>query len=374
MKKIFLSLTVLMLAVLFLFSCSKDDNSEIQADVNLKPSGKYDADATVYLKSALNINLTNITSKSVTVPLLQGWTPNGEKAYYFITESSDYDDAKKLGVSFSPIMKNAIGSQGVQNVTRGSDGRIQFKGNVDFSAVRVLIQGSPNAFPPSTALPGAIGDAEYSPFIVLNGIVYNAPMVANNTGLQDRVLSIDYNAMTVTLLLSDGFFAGKQFFYHLVTDASDPVPAAIENGIFAPRLKNLPSFGKNTLADSSCLRGFALVGNGPTGINNPERQGLNSTIIDGGLEPINIFQQGPQNDVKDNNNYSPMWDAHIYLWTDAAIAAGKRKRLKTLDEVKSLLQAGDIISDPTAMNPANPTIAGLKNNGLLINCAVIMQP
>ena len=69
-----------------------------------------------------------------------------------------------------------------------------------------------------------------------------------------------------------------------------------------------------------------------------------------------------------------MWDAHVYLWTDAAIAAGRRKRLRTLDEVKSLLQAGDIMSDPTAMNAANPIIAGLKNNGLLINCAVIMQP
>ena len=237
MKKLILSLTGLLLAIFLLYSCSKDNNSETGEDINQKSSGNYDADATVYVKAASNINLTNNTAKSVTLPLLQGWTPNGEKAYYFITESSDYADAKKLGVSYSPIMKNAIGSQGVQNVTRGSDGRIQFKGNVDFSVVRVLIQGSPNVFPPSTVIPGAIGDAEYSPFIVLNGIVYNAPMVANNTGVQDRVLSIDYNTMTVTLLLSDGLFAGKQYFYHLVTDASDPVPAAIENGIFAPPIK-----------------------------------------------------------------------------------------------------------------------------------------
>jgi hypothetical protein len=33
-----------------------------------------------------------------------------------------------------------------------------------------------------------------------------------------------------------------------------------------------------------------------------------------------------------------------------------------------------IIKDPTAMGMANPTIAGLKNNGLLINCSVVSQP
>lgn len=354
-------------------SCKKND--PLPDNNPLKPSGKYDNDPQIFLKSALDLDVSNVTAKSVTLPLLQGWTAKGEKTYFVITESSDYADALKLGVNFSPVMKYAIGSQGVQEVTRRSDGSINFKGTVDFSVVRVLIQGSPNAFPPSTAIPGAIGDAEYSPVIVMpDGIVYNAPQVANNTGLQDRVLSIDYKAMTVKLLMSDGFFDGHQFFYHLVTDASDSVPAAIENGIYAPKLKYLPAFGKNTLADQSALRGFALVGNGPTGINNPERQGLNSTIVDGGLEPINIFQQGPQNNLKDNNNYSAMWDAHVYLWTDASIAAGKRKRVRTLGEVKSLLDGGMLISDPTAKNAPNPTIAGLKNNGLIINCAVIWQP
>ncbi len=206
-----------------------------------------------------------------------------------------------------------------------------------------------------------------------NGIVYNAPQVANNTGVQDRVLSIDYNKMTVKILMSDGFYGGHQYFYHLVTDASDSVPAAIENGIYAAKLKYLPAFDKNTLADNSALRGFALAGNGETGINNPQRQGLNSTIVDGGLEPINIFQQDPENN-KENSNYSPMWDAHVYFWTDAAINTGQRRRLHSLDEVKSLLSAGSIMSDPMAKNPPNPIIAGLKNNGLIINCPVIWQP
>jgi hypothetical protein len=179
--------------------------------------------------------------------------------------------------------------------------------------------------------------------------------------------------MTVKLLVSDGFFQGRQFFYHLVTDASDPVPATIENGIYAARLQFLPVFGKNTLADPSVNRGFALVANGETGINNPERQGLNSTIIDGGLEPDNVFQQDPQNDLA-NSNYSAMWDAHVYLWTDLAIAAGQRKRVKDLGQLKGLLDAGLVIPDPMAKGIVNPTIAGLKNNGLIINCSVISQP
>nr|MDQ3073863.1 hypothetical protein [Bacteroidota bacterium] len=104
------------------------------------------------------------------------------------------------------------------------------------------------------------------------------------------------------------------------------------------------------------------------------RQGLVSTIIDGGLEPINVFQQDPQNDNKETNNYSAMWDAHVLVWTDEAIAAGKRKPIKTLKQIEELLADGSIIKDPTAMGIINPTIAGLKNNMLIINCAVVSQP
>ena len=341
----------------------------------LKPSGKYDNDKQVFIKSVIAVDYSDKTAKSATFPLLQGWTAKGEKTWYIITESSDYEDAKKLGVNFSPVMKYAIGTQAVQNVTMGNDGKIKFKGTVDFSPVRVLIQGSPKAFPPTTFIPGAVGDADYSPLIVMpNKVVYNAPQLVNKSGVQDRVISIDYDAMTIKILISDGYYDGKAKFYHLVTDASDPLPAAIENAIYAPRLKFLPQFGKNTLADKSVNRGFALVANGETGIDNPGRQGLASTIIDGGLEPINVFQQDPQNDSKETNNYSAMWDAHVLVWTDEAIAAGKRKPIKTLKQIEELLADGSIIKDPTAMGIINPTIAGLKNNMLIINCAVVSQP
>jgi hypothetical protein len=355
----------------------KNDSKEMAMNTKgiLKPNGKYKNDNEVFIKSVIALDYSDKTAKSATFPLLQGWTAKGEKTYYIITESSDYEDAKKLGVNFSPVMKYAIGTQAVQNVTMGNDGKIKFKGTVDFSPVRVLIQGSPKAFPPTTFIPGAVGDANYSPLIVMpNKVVYNAPQLVNKSGVQDRVISIDYDAMTIKILVSDGYYDGKAKFYHLVTDASDPLPAAIENAIYAPRLKFLPQFGKNTLADKSVNRGFALVANGETGIDNPGRQGLASTIIDGGLEPINVFQQDPQNDNKETNNYSAMWDAHVLVWTDEAIAAGKRKPIKTLKAIEELLAAGSIIKDPTAMGIINPTIAGLKNNMLIINCAVVSQP
>ncbi len=207
-----------------------------------------------------------------------------------------------------------------------------------------------------------------------DGTVYNAPQLANKTGVQDRVISIDYDKMTIKILISDGWYKGDKFFYHLVTDASDPLPAAIENAIYAERLKYLPQFGKNTLASPSVNRGFALVANGEMGIDNENRQGLASTVVDGGLEPINIFQQDPQNNNKETNNYSAMWDAHVLVWTDEAIAAGKRKPITTLGQVKKLLDEGSIISAPSSMGESNPTIGGLKNSGLIINCAVVSQP
>ncbi len=69
----------------------------------LKPSGKYNNDKQVFIKSVLAMDYTDKTAKSATFPLLQGWTAKGEKTYYIITESSDYEDAKKFAeLSLAP--------------------------------------------------------------------------------------------------------------------------------------------------------------------------------------------------------------------------------------------------------------------------------
>jgi hypothetical protein len=79
-------------------------------------------------------------------------------------------------------------------------GQVHFAGTVDFSPERMLMPG-PTGFPPALALPGAIGDADYSPLISTgDGIVLNAPQVANISGFNDSVVSIDLSFGNVSQL------------------------------------------------------------------------------------------------------------------------------------------------------------------------------
>src|SRR5262249_28424720 len=46
-----------------------------------------------------------------------------------------------------------------------------------------------------------------------------------------------------------------------------------------------------------------------------EDQGF-STALANGIDPINVFPIGPDNDNRSReNNYSPLWDAHVSMWT-----------------------------------------------------------
>ncbi len=203
----------------------------------------------------------------------------------------------------------------------------------------------------------------------------SASIVANSTGNHDHLVSIDYAKGTLVFELLDGFEGGEQFFFHLVTESSDKGAATIERGTYTPRLANLPMFGKSMPNDKSALLGFAPTANGETGANNPERQGLNSTILDGiAFDPLNVFPLDPDNNKRDNNNYSPMWDAHIYVWTDAAIQAGKRRRVKSIEDLAALFAEGSVVNAPPNKGEPNPFVAGLMPTGAIINCPVIAQP
>ena len=125
-----------------------------------------------------------------------------------------------MGVNYAPKLRKAAGSPGAQTATI-KDGLITFKGKVDFSPVYKVVPGSPNPFPPAVAQPGAVADADWSSIVVLpSGIVINAQIVDNKTGTHDRLVNIDIKHRTVTLSILDGVQGGKQYFYHLVTDAS----------------------------------------------------------------------------------------------------------------------------------------------------------
>ena len=143
--------------------------------------------------------------------------------------------------------------------------------------------------------PGAVANAAWSSIVVLpSGLVLNAQIVDNGSGAHDRVTAVDLKARTVTLSILDGVQGGKQYFYHLVTDASAPVPAVLEKGVYAPRLAEIPAFGKSLPNENSALLGFSPVLNGRTDEGSGEDQGF-STALAHGIDPINVFPVGPEN-------------------------------------------------------------------------------
>ena len=146
-----------------------------------------------------------------------------------------------------PKLALVIGSPGVQNVTL-EDGIMRFAGNVDFAQEYKAVPGDPPGyFQPKAANPGAVADDQWSSIVALpSGLVLNAQIVQNASGHHLRVKSIDTEGRTVTLSILDGVQGGNQYFYHLVTDASVPIAAAVlEKGVFAPKMAKIPQFGKS---------------------------------------------------------------------------------------------------------------------------------
>jgi hypothetical protein len=327
----------------------------------------------VFIKSALAIKLTQI-DPDVTLPLYKGYEPNGNTVYYIITESSDFDVAKQMGINYAPKLANAVGSGGEQMVTI-ENGHMKFTGSVDFSPVRKVVPGdAPGYFPPKELQAGAVASAEWSSIAVLpSGQVLNVQLVSGDGGNHDRLVSLDIQKMSVTLKILDGFQGGKEYFFHLVTDASDEVPAVLEQGVLAPRLAKIPAFGHSLPGEKSALLGFSPSANGITDITTGQGQGFAYSLRNNGVDPINVFPYGPDNDNKSiQNNYSPLWDAHVSVWTDKAIKEGKQRRITSLDDQKMLIRAGYITS-AAPDGEVNP-LTGLKSLKIIINCPVIAHP
>jgi hypothetical protein len=329
----------------------------------------------VFVKSALAVDFT-YRHASVTLPLFRGVSPSGSDEFYIITDASDFDVARRMGLNYAPKLANAIGSAGVQQVTL-INGVMHFKGDVDFSPTYQVEAGAPPSyFPPKVATPGAVADAAWSSIVVLpGGLVLNAQIVSNNSGTHDRVKSIDLKDREVTLSILDGVQGGHQYFYHLVTDASAQVPAVLEKGVYAPRLAKIPAFGKSLPGEKSALLGFSPVLNGRTDNGSGQDQGF-STALANGVDPINVFPIPPENDdAARTNNYSPLWDAHVSMWTAQAIKEGKVHRIHSLDEQKTLIREGYLTS--AFINPPGPTnvfVGGLRPTQAIINCPVIAHP
>ncbi|AXT62490.1 hypothetical protein D1816_19700 [Aquimarina sp. AD10] len=384
-------------ASLLLESIRQDGGTPYDVD---NPALTFTAAQNVFLPSVLGIDFR--TDRSVVpagptarFPMFQGWetTPSGpRRSYYVITEASDRDMARELGVIFAPRMAASVGSGGVQNATWTDDGRLVFEGSVDFSPKRSLIAGPTSAdgllfgFPPAEVNPGAIADAAWSSYVVLpSGIVINAQVVANSTGIHDRIPHPDGNGpaqeddlnnpnlatdqASVVMQLLDGWQDGKPYYFHIVTDTSDPGPATIELGVFAPRLAELPTFG---LFPGGSMLPFSPTANGrTTNTDGDGVQGLNSASLSDRQvqDPTNTFPIDPRDE-----RYAPMWDAHI---TEFTVAESERPILKSFEQVNDLLADGTLIPFRGNANPsplANSLSDLLTATGAIINCPVITQP
>lgn len=387
-------------ATLLLNSIERDGGTPFNVN---NPALTFTAAQNVFLPSILGIDFRidrNVVPAGPTArfPMFQGWETltdgSRREGYYVITEASDQNLARELGVIYAPRMANAIGSGGEQSSQWSPDGRLVFEGSVDFSPKRSLVAGGVSSdgllegFPPTSATPGAVADANWSSYVILPGtsIVINAQLVANSTGIHDRIPHPDGNSQaqeddsnnpnlsketaSVVMQLLDGWHADKPYYFHIVTDTSDPAPAAIELGVFAPKLANLPSFG---VFPGGSMLPFSPTANGRTFDNGDGYgvQGLNTASLSNRQvqDPTNTFPIDPS-----DTNYSPMWDAHI---TEFTVPEAERPILRSFDQINDLLEQGILI--PFRGNANTTPLANSLSNlltatGAIINCPVITQP
>ncbi len=378
MKRI---LPLAILAAAVLTACS--DESRI-TDPGLNPdserlTARKVKDPDLFLASTIRLDRA---TGNITLPIFKG-QHDGQDVWFIVTESSDQGDAAKLGVNFAPKMNNALGTAAVQdaqfvnaNTGRAVPGRpnlrsqgvvLSFEGTVDFSPVRLVVPDPVNGFPPLQFRAGAVGDADYSPMVTTgDGIVLNASHVANASGLHDAVVSIDYAKREVTLDQFRGFYEFEEILY-LHQEGSIELVAAVEGSTWAPNLNAAPGLGSND-PETSARSAILPIVNGERGVSNPDRQGLQSALLGEG-DPLNVTQEEPG--FEDGVVlYSPIWDLHLIVWTDAAIAAGQRRLLTDADEIAAAFQAGLVVSGTPNSGVANSSLLGLKATGAISNCPI----
>ena len=314
---------------------------------------------------------------TITLPLYLGHMKGNKKnVWYILTDVDDPNVAAELGLNFSA--KLTFASNAARKATLSADGTLVFdKGTVDFSPVRNVVPGPAGAeFPPVSFQPGAVGDADYSPFVQVTnaaGVIYNAPIVAFNvdasqinfpdgnvdyTKVHDEVVAIDPINQTVTLNLINGFSFGRPVWY-LSMDASIPLSAAIEHNTFAPLMQQLHLGGDDSF--SSPIERIFIATNGAEsgGCNNPQRQGLSADLADG-HRPNNVLGGIPTIAL----DYSPAWDAQLFEWTKDAIGNSFRGQVREEFQILTFVQDG-LITGPGGIP--------FGSSGFTINCPIVQR-
>jgi hypothetical protein len=293
---------------------------------------------------------------TVTLPLHHG-TSGGRDVWFVVLDASTSSAAQTWGANRSNKLANAAGTGAVQKVTVARDGTIDFPASVNFAPARVVVPG-PGGFPPADVAPGAVGEQGYSPLIQLpDGAILNAPQIATGNGpddvahMADKVVSIDRAHGTVVYKETDGFARGNAVKY-VSTDASNPVAAALEDATLAPALDAAPFAGGDG-TDSARATLVAFV-NGAIGAGNPQRQGLNSALLDG-LDPLNVLAWTPN-----QGRYSPLWDVHLAAFAPNVAATRQTEVAKVFD----------LARDGTVTGPGG---APFGPAGFIVDCPIVSQ-
>jgi hypothetical protein len=140
-------------------------------------------------------------------------------------------------------------------------------------------------------------------------------------------------------------------------EASVPLAAALESATVAPKLANIRT-GQDDSAFSAVERIFVFA-NGPTGQDNPQRQGLNSALMGEG-SPLNVLGGIPTIAT----DYSPLWDINLGMWTQEAIGNGYRSRLTEEFAILGFVEEGWI---------TGPGGAPYGSVGMIVNCPIVFR-
>jgi hypothetical protein len=114
----------------------------------------------------LNTGQSDTAKGTITIPLYKGSLKGtNQTVWYVLTDTSNQGVAAELGLNFSAKLNFASNAARTGNLDL--NGNIVFdRGTVDFSPLRSIVPGPAGAeFPPQSAVPGAVGDADYSPLV-----------------------------------------------------------------------------------------------------------------------------------------------------------------------------------------------------------------
>ena len=313
---------------------------------------------------------------TIELPLYRGHLKDGQSFWYILTDTTDRDNAESLGLNHSGKLVYSEIDRAVREGRLTRRGLVVKAGSVNFGPRRNLVPASgTNAFPPSVGQPGSVGSPSYTPLVRIRnagGHIYNAPVVAFGTSasrisacdgdvnhdlVHDRVTRIcptEDGGGTVTLKTTPIFSFAKPAVY-ISMEASDPVTAALDAATLAPALADVP-VGADDGAFSAVERLFPIV-NGPEGLDNPQRQGLNSALRDN-RAPLHVIGGLPTVAL----DYSPLWDLNLGEWTKAAIDRGFRSRLIDEFQLLNMVRLGHL---------TGPGGARFGSTGIVVNCPIV---